>query len=256
MKQNQVDPGLLAAIDKTLAENHGGRTVSFGMEPPVGDYIKGMQAADARYHASIHKHLEAHDGISGSFHRPVTTGNPNAGEIRREGSGDLEGYSTHQYNSPPRWPEKHQPINVIHKGNIIGQVRPHKDGGFLISSGHSSNGLYARADNQEDALRGIALHHKARSHLYENADGIPDKKTQMLDEVRHNLKMYYHHLNCSKSSEALGEKEHADRHMLKSSERHSRAVAVHQELHSAHGMHGPSFANLKAAARDEVGYKD
>ena len=133
-----------------------------------------------------------------------------------------------------------------------------KDGGFLISSGHSSNGMYARAANQEDVLRGIALHHKATAHLYEDTSA-PDKRSQMLDEVRHHLKMYYHHLNIVKSSEALGEQDHADAHLAKSTNRHSQAAALHQEMHSQFGGHdqlGPSFANLKAAARDQVGYKD
>lgn len=90
----------------------------------------------------------------------------------------------------------------------------------------------------------------------ESADDLPHPKDIALDDVKHNLRMYYHHLNIAKSSEALGEKDHADAHMRKSSDRHGYAAALHKETQSKHGTDGPSFTDLKSEARDHVGYKD
>ena len=78
-----------------ITESRNLGTHSFGQEPPVQDYIKGLNSASERNQKEANAVMSRNKGMKGSFAKPENR----YGMTQHHGTGDYEGYHLSHYSS-------------------------------------------------------------------------------------------------------------------------------------------------------------
>lgn len=130
---------------------------SYGMEPPINDYIKGLNAANER-HAVIAKELKKkYKHLKGSFGKEETI----HGVKIQHGTGDYEGYKLR-----PRSPAIPRSVSLSHgNGDTLSKItltnRGHRVN-HMIPNSSSFSEVSTFHKNEKEALHYAIAHHMDR----------------------------------------------------------------------------------------------
>jgi hypothetical protein len=141
---------------------------SFGMEPSVDSYIKGLNAADERNKTETAALLKRRRGIKGGWGKPETK----YGQTTRHGTGDYEHYSmTHKGDGKGMAPGlQGRNVHIItHKGSdVLGAFRDHEGYGggvrAIARSGKYGGGLDFSDHGVHHKSKGSAIKHIIAKH--------------------------------------------------------------------------------------------
>lgn len=133
-----------------VAESH-----SYGMEPPVGDYMKGLADSDTREAKEAGRLRKAYKHMKGNFGEPKTE----HGVTQEHGSGEYDGY--HVRRSEPKIPESY---SLHHEGSDGLSKITRTNQGYRVNHKISGGSGYSQArsfhKNKNAAIHHAIAHHK------------------------------------------------------------------------------------------------
>jgi hypothetical protein len=145
--------------------SRGFGTHSFGMEPSVDSYIKGMNAADQHAAQEAKDLKKRYKDMKGSFKKVKTRYG-----VHHEGDGEFAGYkvTSHGNGHGTGFGHGHDIHSVSYQGSdSIGAVDKHSAGGYKAIVRHSFNSpmninhnIHTRHPTKSAAIRHVIAYHK------------------------------------------------------------------------------------------------